>query len=95
MLSVIFGLIAIVVGVVWLAMWGAWNEFIVVLQGSVPPFLVLVGLVAVAAGISSIKDNMAAKKEENKAGEGETSAGESTTENKPEGSGESSGGESQ
>jgi len=68
MLSVIFGLVAIVVGIIWLAMWGAWNEFILVLQGSVPPFLVLVGLVAVAAGISSIKDNIAAKKEESKAG---------------------------
>lgn len=93
MLSVIFGLIGIILGIVWLAMWGAWNEFILVLQGSVPPCLILVGLVAVAAGISSIKDNAAAKKEESKAGEEETSAGEPVAESKPEGSGESSGGE--
>ena len=89
MLSVIFGLIGIVVGVIWLAMWGAWNEFIVVRQGSIPPFLVLVGLVAVAAGISSIKDNMAAKKEEAKAGTSE----EESAEAKPEQPAESTGGE--
>jgi len=64
MLSVIFGLASIVIGVLWVAMWGAWDEFLMVLQGAVPPFMILVGLVAVAAGISSIKDNMAAKKEE-------------------------------
>jgi len=66
MLSVLFGLAAVVVGALWLIIWGAWGEFLVVLQGSLPPFMILVGLVAVAAGISSIKDNIAAKKEEEK-----------------------------
>jgi F0F1-type ATP synthase assembly protein I len=70
MLSVLFGLIGIVAGVLWLVSWGAWNEFLIVLQGSVPPFLILVGLVALAAGISSIKDKAAAKKEEKKLEEG-------------------------
>ncbi len=87
MLSVIFGLVGIIVGIIWLAMWGAWSEFIVVLQGSVPPFLILVGLVAVAAGISSVKDNIAAKKEEEKI-EDESSS-EKPAESKPEESSES------
>ena len=66
MLSVLFGIIGIAVGICWLVMWGAWAHFLVVLQGSVPPFMILVGLVAFAAGVSSIKDNAAAKKEEKK-----------------------------
>ncbi|MFH1414540.1 MAG: hypothetical protein ABIH89_00430 [Elusimicrobiota bacterium] len=64
MLSVLFGLVSIVIGVVWLLLWGAWSQFLTVMQGSVPPFLVLVGLVAIAAGISSLKDNAAARREE-------------------------------
>ncbi|GEM_PF-1880055 len=66
MLSVIFGLVGIVIGIIWLAVWGGWEPFLIVLQGSIPPFLILVGLVAIAAGVSSIKDNMAAKQEEEK-----------------------------
>lgn len=77
MLSVIFGLVGIVVGVLWLAIWGAWSQFVTVFVGAVPPFMVLVGLVAVAAGVSSIKDNMAAKKEEEKLGD-ESSSTESS-----------------
>ncbi|MBN2406906.1 MAG: hypothetical protein JXJ19_04355 [Elusimicrobia bacterium] len=81
MLSVLFGLVAIVVGALWLVLWGAWSQFLVVLQGSLPPFMILVGLVAVAAGISSMKDNAAAKKEEAKLEEGGSSS-----EDKPAGS---------
>ena len=66
MLSVIFGIVGIVIGILWLVNWGGWAHFLVVLQGSLPPFLILVGAVAVAAGISSVKDNMEAKKEEEK-----------------------------
>lgn len=87
MLSVIFGLIGVVVGVVWLIN-GAWGPFLTVLQGGVPPFLILVGLVAIAAGISSIKDNMEAKKEEKKLEEEsaaeETKPAEEAKEEKPE-----------
>ncbi len=67
MLSVIFGLVGVIIGILWIATWGAAEHFLVVLQGSIPPFLILVGAVAVAAGISSMKDNMAAKKEQDKA----------------------------
>ena len=74
MLSVLFGLAGMVVGVLWLAMWGAWAEFLTVLKGAVPPFLILVGLVAMTAGISSMKDNAAAKKEEENLGDGGSSA---------------------
>ena len=66
MLSILFGLIAAAIGVLWLFVWGALDEFLIVLQGSVPAILILVGLVAVAAGISSIKEKMAEKKEEKK-----------------------------
>ena len=66
MLSILFGIIGIAAGVLWIFAWGAWSEFISVLQGAMPPFLILVGLVAVAAGFSSMKDNAAAKKEEEK-----------------------------
>ncbi len=68
MLSVIFGLVGVVVGVLWLIGVGffasAWRPFLDVLHGTVPPFLILVGAVAIAAGISSLKDNMEAKKEQ-------------------------------
>ena len=64
MLSIIFGLIGIVLGVLWLIMWGAAQHFWTVIQGGLPPFMILVGLVAIAAGVSSIKDNSAAKQEE-------------------------------
>jgi len=74
MLSILFGIVGIVAGALWLFIWGAWSEFISVLQGAMPPFLILVGLVAVAAGFSSMKDNAAAKKEEEKSGSEEESA---------------------
>ena len=76
MLSLLFGAAAIVGGVFWIIK-GAWGNFIVVFQGAVPPFMILIGLVAVAAGISSMKDNAAAKKEEEKMNE------DSSSEEKP------------
>ncbi|MGM0441231.1 MAG: hypothetical protein ACQEQC_02290 [Elusimicrobiota bacterium] len=69
MLSVLFGLAGVVIGVLWLVpgvLGSAWGPFLTVLQGSVPPFLILVGLVAIAAGISSMKDKKAAQLEEEK-----------------------------
>jgi hypothetical protein len=84
MLSVIFGLIAVVVGAICIAAWGGWDDFLVVLQGGVPPFMILVGLVAIAAGISSIKDNIEAKKEEKKLEEEGKSEEKPAEEPKPE-----------
>ena len=63
MVSVLGGLVAAVIGVLWLAVWGGWDEFLMVVQGSVPVMLILGGLVAIAAGISTMKENAALKKE--------------------------------
>ncbi|MFC2061433.1 hypothetical protein ACFLUV_02875 [Elusimicrobiota bacterium] len=92
MLSVLFGLVIIVVGVLWIAVWGAWDEFLLVIQGFIPPFMILVGLVAVAAGVSSVKDNIAAKKEEE--GLDESSASSSEPEAPEQGTGGSMGSDS-
>lgn len=63
MLSIIGGLIAGIVGV-WLIALRWWWEFVDVLKGTVPALLIFGGFIAIVAGISSIKDKMAAKKEE-------------------------------
>ncbi|MCM8782247.1 MAG: hypothetical protein NC828_04285 [Candidatus Omnitrophica bacterium] len=63
-ISVIGGLIAIVVGLVGLIRW--LSLFISALKATVPSILILGGLIAVAAGMSEIKDSLKAKKEEKK-----------------------------
>ncbi|MBN1755516.1 hypothetical protein JW877_04800 [bacterium] len=61
MIAVIGGIVALVVGFVLLvAAW--WEWFVIVLLGCIPVFLILGGVIAIAAGIVSIKDSMAAKK---------------------------------
>lgn len=37
-----------------------WHAFVTVLKGSIPPILIICGLAAIAVGISSIRDKMAA-----------------------------------
>ncbi|MBM3253163.1 MAG: hypothetical protein FJZ16_02780 [Candidatus Omnitrophica bacterium] len=61
-LSVVLGLACAVVGVLLLIKW--WSSFLGGLKATVPAMLVLGGLVALFAGISEIKDSIAAKKEE-------------------------------
>jgi len=58
MVVFIVGLIFLVGGVVLLWPWGAltWG----VIRGSIPPILIICGLAAIAVGISSIRDRMAA-----------------------------------
>ncbi len=63
-LSVLGGLAAVIIGLVLLAKW--WAYFIHGLQAIVPAILILVGLVALFAGISELKDSCACKKEEPK-----------------------------
>jgi hypothetical protein len=63
-ISVIGGLIAILLGAAGLLRW--LGQFISVLKASVPAILILGGLIAVAAGVSEIKDAARAKKEEEK-----------------------------
>lgn len=63
-LSVLGGLAAAIIGLMLLAKW--WVCFIRGLQAVVPAILILVGLVALFAGISEMKDSCACKKEEPK-----------------------------
>jgi hypothetical protein len=60
MVALIVGIIIVVLGVAGIARWP--GDFVHVLKGSVPAMLVCGGLLAVIAGITSIKDSMEAKK---------------------------------
>ena len=66
MLSIIIGLLLAAGGILWLTKGGAWDEFLIVCQGSLPVIFAFVGLIAIAAGFSSIKEKAAEKKEEKK-----------------------------
>lgn len=61
-ISVIGGLVAIFIGLVGLIKW--LPLFLAALKATVPSILILGGLIALAAGISEIKDAMKTKKEE-------------------------------
>lgn len=63
-ITVLGGVISILLGIWGIVGW--WWNFVDLLKGSVPPILVLGGLAAVFAGVSEIKDSIAAKKEEEK-----------------------------
>jgi multisubunit Na+/H+ antiporter MnhG subunit len=63
-ISIIGGTAAIVVGVVLMVVWN--KAFILGLEFLAIFILVLGGLIAVIAGVSEIKDALAAKKEEKK-----------------------------
>ncbi|MDD5449927.1 MAG: hypothetical protein PHO42_04940 [Candidatus Omnitrophica bacterium] len=63
-ISVIGGLVAILLGLIGLIKW--WELFVRALLATVPSILILGGLVALAAGISEIKDSVKSKKEEEK-----------------------------
>ena len=60
-LAIIGGLIAIAGGVV-LVIFVWWREFYELVFGCIPPILFFGGLIALIAGISSIKDAMRTKK---------------------------------
>jgi hypothetical protein len=60
-LSVIIGAIVALLGVLGLIGW--WCDFLLVLRGSVPAMLIFGGVIAVIAGLSEIKDEIASKKE--------------------------------
>lgn len=63
-ISVVGGLIAMLLGVIGLIKW--WGSFVAVLGGTVPAMLIFGGLIALFLGVSEIKDELAAKKEEKK-----------------------------
>ncbi len=79
MLTVLLGLLATLIGILWLippipGSWflgHAWPEARDLIVGFLSLSLVGGGLIAVAAGISSLKDKIATKKEEAKRGKEE------------------------
>ncbi len=59
--AIIGGLVAIVLGV-WLLVAYWWLPFLTLVKGCIPPLLVFGGLIAIIAGVSSIKDAARTKK---------------------------------
>ncbi len=74
-LAIIGGLIAMAAGVV-LVVFVWWEEFYELIFGCIPPLLFFGGLIALIAGISSIKDAMRTKKLEEETKEEEKKEGE-------------------
>lgn len=62
--GVVVGAIAVLIGIVGLLKW--WSYFAALLKGSIPAIVIFAGAIAVIAGLSEIKDETAAKKEETK-----------------------------
>lgn len=69
MVALIVGVVITVIGILGILRWV--SAFVLVLKGSVPIMLVCGGLLAVVAGITSIKDSIEAKKLEQEKKEGE------------------------
>ena len=63
-MSVAVGAVVVALGAIGLLMW--WGPFTMILRGCVPALLIFSGAIAVIAGLSEIKDETAAKKEEKK-----------------------------
>ncbi|MCD6413865.1 MAG: hypothetical protein J7L54_06955 [Elusimicrobia bacterium] len=66
MLSIIGGLIAAAVGVLWIVpgiLGYAWDDVFIVLKGSIALGLIFGGIIAIAAGISALKEKAQEKKE--------------------------------
>jgi outer membrane biosynthesis protein TonB len=74
MIALIVGIVFLVFGLLGLTAFHWADEFVDVLQGSLPPILILSGLAALALGLSQIRDKMAAKKEEKELAEEEAKA---------------------
>ena len=68
MLAIILGMIFVAIGVFGVVAW--WSAFLIVLKGLVPVMLACGGLLAVIAGITSIRDSMAPRTTEEREGEG-------------------------
>ncbi len=81
--SLIGGMIAVVLGIWGIIGW--WGWFLRILMGSIPFLLLLGGAIAIFGGITSIKDQIAAKKEEEKIQEEEIREEEKKKEKKEKG----------
>jgi hypothetical protein len=79
--AIVGGLIAMAGGIL-LAVFVWWQEFYELVFGFIPPLLFLIGLVALIAGISSIKDSRRTKRLEEEAPLEKESADSSKEENK-------------
>ncbi|MFH1714725.1 MAG: hypothetical protein ABH857_00800 [Elusimicrobiota bacterium] len=64
MISIILGTIAFALGVAGLFLW--WDILLLVLAGMMPISFVVVGVIAVIAGVSSIKESSKSKEESKK-----------------------------
>ncbi len=62
--SVVIGAAVVAIGVIGLIRWI--GPFVIILKGCVPALLIFGGAIAVIAGLSEMKDETAAKKEETK-----------------------------
>lgn len=69
----IFGGLIVMVGGIILAIFVWWREFYELVFGIIPPLLFFIGLIALIAGISSIKDAKRTKKLEEETPEEEAS----------------------
>ena len=69
--AIMGGLIAMAGGI-YLAIFVWWREFYELVFGSIPPLLLLLGLIALIAGISSIKDKKRIKNIEEETPEAES-----------------------
>ncbi len=69
----IFGGLIVMVGGILLAIFVWWREFYELVFGIIPPLLFFIGLIALIAGISSIKDAKRTKKLEEETPEEEAS----------------------
>ena len=63
-ITIIVGSAVAVLGIILLLAW--FKDFVLVLKGTVPAFMVLGGVIALIAGISELKDSLKTKSEENK-----------------------------
>lgn len=63
-ISVVGGAIAALIGL-WILL-TCWGRFVTVFLGTLPVILIFGGVIAIFLGVSEIKDEMAAKKEEGK-----------------------------
>ena len=60
-LSIIIGAMIALLGLWLLGAW--WSDFVLVIRGSIPAVLIFSGIIALIAGISEVKDELASKKE--------------------------------
>lgn len=64
MISTMIGIVLFIVGLMGLIRW--WDFFIQVFLGMIPISLLIVGVIAVIAGVTSIMDNAAARRDASK-----------------------------